>query len=263
MVTKEQYMEQVMLSIIVTTYNHEKYITKALDSILMQKTKYSYEVLVGEDASTDNTRAVLKEYEKEHPGVFTIFYRETNLNNTDCPNEWDLFLRAKGKYLIVLEGDDYWIDENKIEKQINFLESHPDHIAVSHKCIVVDENNVPKQEKYPQCKAKEYTLMHYICGIYPGQLTTLMHRNFMIQDLLDYSLLEKNLMPGDKVTYFTMITNGKVHCMKETMSAYRHITSAGSSSYSAKYKYDFIRDEKYWKEILDFTYKKYHIFVFV
>ena len=68
-------MGNVMLSIYVTTYNHENYIVRALDSILMQKTRYSYEVFVGEDCSTDNTRQVLRQWEQNHPGVFTILYR--------------------------------------------------------------------------------------------------------------------------------------------------------------------------------------------
>ena len=67
-------MDDVILSIYVPTYNHEKYIARALDSILMQKTDYAYEVLVGEDASTDNTRAILKEYEKKYPGRFQMYF---------------------------------------------------------------------------------------------------------------------------------------------------------------------------------------------
>ena len=99
------------LSIYVATYNHEKYITKALDSVFMQKTKYSFEVLVGEDCSTDNTRLVLKEYEKKNYNNLTIYYRQKNMSNMDISNAMDLIMRCRGKYLIALEGDDYWIDE--------------------------------------------------------------------------------------------------------------------------------------------------------
>lgn len=250
---EENAVESVMLSIIVPTYNHEKYIIKALDSILMQKTKYSYEVLVGEDASTDNTRTVLKAYEEKHPGKIQVFYREKNMQTEKYNNCTDLNLRSKGKYMVILEGDDYWTDEYKIEKQIDFLESHPEYTAVSHNCVVVDENNNPKEVRYPECKSKEYSLMHYVCGIFPGQSTTVMHRNFVTQNVFDKTILEKKLMPGDKILTFALATNGKVHCMQEVMSAYRHVTVAGSTSYSAKYKYDFIRDEYYWGELLQFA----------
>ena len=132
--------EQVIVSVIVPVYNHEKYIAQTLDSILMQKTKYRYEVWIGEDASTDDTRAVLMEYEKKCPPDFHFLYREKNMHNSECRNDLDLRLRCKGKYLICLEGDDFWTDENKIEKQIDFLESHPEYIAVSHNCVVVGKD---------------------------------------------------------------------------------------------------------------------------
>ena len=79
MCSKMINQDDVILRIYVATYNHEEYIGRALDSILMQKTKYKFEVLIGEDASTDGTRAVLKKYEEQFPGFFTIFYREKNI----------------------------------------------------------------------------------------------------------------------------------------------------------------------------------------
>lgn len=244
----------VILSIYVATYNHEKYIVRALDSILMQKTKYKFEVLVGEDCSTDSTRAVLKEYEKQHPGKFQIFYREKNMYHEKCNNVQDLKLRCKGKYKIALEGDDYWIDENKIEKQLDFLESHPEYIAVAHNCIVVDENSEPNGEVYPQCTDEEYTTMHFFCDILPGQLTTLMYRDYMKDDKFDYSILEKGLSPDDRLLYFALLCHGKIFCMQETMSAYRHITTHGSS-FSANYKFDFFYQKKWQQEFIDYVKK--------
>lgn len=235
------------LSIYVATYNHEKYITKALDSVFMQKTKYSFEVLVGEDCSTDNTRLVLKEYEKKNYNNLTIYYRQKNMSNMDISNAMDLIMRCRGKYLIALEGDDYWIDENKIEKQISFLESHPDYLAVSHKCIVVDKNGKENGERYPECKEKHYKYRHFLFDLLPGQLTTVMYRNFRSFDLgIDRSLTLncKGLGPGDRAISFTLLLNGKIYCMKDAMSAYRHVTNEGSS-YSATYKYDYRKSIKY------------------
>ena len=82
--------QDIILSIIVPTYNHEDYIVEALDSIKMQKTKYKYEVLVGEDASTDNTRQILKQYEMDNPGFLTVFYREKNMSKLPIGNALDL-----------------------------------------------------------------------------------------------------------------------------------------------------------------------------
>lgn len=241
-----------MISVLVPTYNHEKYIAKALDSILMQKTRYSMEVLVGEDASTDNTRKILEEYEKTHPDKIKVFYRETNLYNAEISNGADLRLRSRGKYLIILEGDDFWTDENKLEEEVSFLESHPEYIAVSHNCVVVDENDEPTGEKYPECKDELYTLGHFLRGIMPGQLTTMLSRNFMTQEIFDNTILSRGLNPGDKIMFFALVSCGKYRCIQKTMSAYRHIRKGGSS-YSANYKYDFEKDEKWYKTMLGFA----------
>ena len=244
----------IMLSIYVATYNHEKYITKALDSILMQKTKYNFEVLVGEDLSTDSTRSVLKEYEKQHPNKFQIFYREKNMHNTECNNSQDLMFRCKGKYIIALEGDDFWIDENKIEKQIDFLENHPEYIAVSHKCVVVGEDSQPNGETYQQCEDEEYTFKHFFSEIMPGQLATVMYRNPMKDSSFDCSILEKKLSPGDRLLYFALLCHGKVFCIQETMSAYRHITTHGSS-FSASFRMNYFSQKEWYDELINYAEK--------
>ena len=229
------------VSIYVTTYNHENYIERALDSILMQKTRYSCEVLVGEDCSTDRTREIVKDWERRHPGKFTFFYRETNTYHTDCPNGLDLKLRCKGKYIVCLEGDDFWTDPEKLEKQITFLEEHPEYYAVAHNCIVVGEDSLPNGETYPECKDGEYTLRHFASEIMPGQLTTFLSRNYMTDPDFDRDLVLGRCGPGDRNIYFSVACHGKIHCMQEVMSAYRHITSKGSS-YSANYVYGYEKE---------------------
>lgn len=245
----------IMVSVIIPTYNHEKYIEQAIDSVLMQKTQYSMEILVGEDKSTDNTKKILQEYEKKHPDKITVYYRECNLSNAILENAPDLRRRALGKYIITLEGDDFWTDVNKIQTQVKFLEEHPEYVAVSHLCHVVDENSQLINEDYPSCKEEEYTLNHYLDGIYPGQLATVMCRNFYKEKIFDSTLLEKHLSPGDKLMYFALITNGKVKCIQKTMSAYRHVRKSGSS-YSANYKYNFNEDEHWYSELLSFSKKQ-------
>ncbi len=250
---KENEMDRPMLSIYVPVFNHSRYIVEALDSILMQKTDYTIEVIVGEDASTDDTRAILKDYEKQHPGRLQILYRETNLHKTSCPNGLDLRLRCRGKYIIALEGDDFWLDENKIDKQIRFLEEHPDYIAVAHNCIVVDENSKKKDETYPECRDEEYTLKHYASDILPGQLATVMYRNIYMDPVADYSLSVKGLTPGDRLLYFILASNGKIHCIQEPMSAYRHVKHQGSS-YSATFQYKFEKSERWFREQMEYAY---------
>lgn len=241
--TKAGTENSVLLSVIVTTYNHEKYIAQALDSILQQKVDFPIEVLVGEDKSTDNTKVILQDYEKRYPGFFTMFYREENMNDGPVGNDLDLRYRSRGKYVILLEGDDYWTDPFKLQKQVDFLETHPDYIAVAHNCIVVDENSNPTGETYPECHQSEYTLKHYASGIVPGQTTTMLMRNFYIDNSVNLSLIRKRLTPGDRCTMFTLVCNGRFHCIQEQMSAYRHVIKGGSS-FSANYKPDFARKQE-------------------
>ena len=252
-------MERPTLSIYVPTFNHEHYIVQALDSILMQETAYTYEVLVGEDCSTDNTRAVLKEYEKQHPGKLQVFYREQNMRKQGnaVGNSGDLRSRCRGKYIIALEGDDYWTDPCKIDKQIRFLEEHPDYIAVAHNCIVVDHDSSRKDEAYPQCTDTEYTFDHFARDIMPGQLTTVMLRNVYHDDRYDTSLLSKRIIPGDRLIYFWLLSNGKIHCIQEEMSAYRHVTTQGSS-FSATAKYHFATYETLYSIFMEYARERNH-----
>ena len=140
----------VMVSVIIISYNQEKYIREAIDSVLMQKVNFKYELILADDCSPDNTKEILEEYKARCPDIVKIAYRERNLGATK--NELDAEFKASGKYLTILEGDDYWCDENKLQKQVNFLELHDDYVAVSHLQEGRDlENNIlgyfPKEIK--------------------------------------------------------------------------------------------------------------------
>ena len=249
---KDENDYPVMLSICVPTYNHERYIRQALESIFMQKTQYTYEILVGEDKSTDNTRSILEEIEKEGHQELKVYYRNVNLHNSDKRNAIDLMDKAVGKYLIFLEGDDFWIDENKIESQISFLENHHDYIAVAHNCLVVDNNSDPTNEEYEECKDEDYTFSHYACEIMPGQTASVMMRNFRYHPEIDLSFIKSKSSPGDRKEYFTFLCYGKVRCLQTKMSAYRHITQGGDS-YSATYVYNYFKIKDFYNEQREFA----------
>ena len=251
---KQMKEQNADLSICVPTYNHEKYIIQALDSIFMQETIYNYEVLVGEDCSTDRTRSVLKEYEAQRDDArLKVFYRNENMYGRDVDNFVDLYRRAKGKYIITLEGDDFWIDKEKIQKQINFLENNKEYIAVAHRCQVVDENGIPNGEEYRASSSLEYSISDFKAHILPGQTASLMYRNIFKDKLIDTSILEKGLVPGDRLIAFVLICNGKVRCMKEVMSAYRHVVSGGSS-FSANKNYDYSKVINWNRELLHYAH---------
>ena len=226
--------DDVMLSVIVATYCHEPYIEQALRSIQMQQTDFPYEVLIGEDCSPDGTAAALRRMEPELPDCFRIFYRTQNLG--EAGNNGDLQARAWGKYIIFLEGDDFWTDARKLQKQVDFLEAHPDYIAVAHNTAVVDADGNPEDFEYPECRKEVYTLADFRDGLLAGQTATLMFRN-IFRDR-PFPLLKLDFpFPGDQQKNFMLAAWGKVYCMQERMSAYRHVVSGGAS-YSATHRPD-------------------------
>ena len=120
----EQQDNEVMVTVVCVTYNHEKYIGEALESFVRQKTNFRFQVYVGEDCSPDNTRAIVREYAEKYPDIIVPFYRDPNVGA--IRNFGDLCERVTTKYIAFCDGDDYWIDDNKLQMQFDFMESHPE-----------------------------------------------------------------------------------------------------------------------------------------
>lgn len=119
--------DEIKVSVICNTYNHEKYIRDALESFVTQKTNFRFEVLVHDDASSDGTADIIREYEQKYPDIIKPIYQSVNLYSKKIKiSKVYQYPRAKGKYLAICEGDDYWIDNCKLQKQYDALESRPD-----------------------------------------------------------------------------------------------------------------------------------------
>ena len=132
-----------LISICCTTYNHEKYIAQTLDSFLSQKTEYSYEILIHDDASTDGTQAIIRDYTEHYPDViFPILQTENQYSKNIPISETFNFPRARGKYIAMCEGDDYWLDENKLQRQIAHMESDDSCTFSFTNGRIHDENGV-------------------------------------------------------------------------------------------------------------------------
>ena len=123
-------MNRVMISIICNTYNHENYIRQTLDGFIAQKTQYSFEVLIHDDASTDGTANIIREYEQKYPKIIKPIYQTENQysQGINVSGKYQ-YSRAQGKYLAFCEGDDYWCNPNKLQKQVSFLEQNPGYSA--------------------------------------------------------------------------------------------------------------------------------------
>ncbi len=215
-----------MVSVIIATYNHEKYIEQAIRSVMAQEVDFEYEVLIGEDCSPDGTAEVLRKLEPVLPINYHIFYRDANLGMVG--NFIDLFKRSKGKYMIILEGDDYWIYNKKLQEQVDFLETHDDYIAVAHNKLTVDKNNNVIEHNFQECKKEEYTLFDWREGFFPGQTTTILFRNYY-KDKLFHEVPNGVLALGDVGRNFLFASYGKVKCIQEKWIAYRYVADEGTS----------------------------------
>lgn len=131
-----------LVSICSLTYNHEKYIRQCLDGFLMQKTTFPFELIIHDDASTDNTAIIIEEYKKRYPQIIKPIYQtENQYSKGRRPTIEYNFPRAKGKYIAMCEGDDYWTDPLKLQKQVNFLEANK-HINVCfHQINYIDKDD--------------------------------------------------------------------------------------------------------------------------
>lgn len=228
-------MQEPLVTVLVSVYNHESYIEECLRSIAAQRVDFPIEVLVGEDCSTDGTRSVLRRLEPELPSYFTILYREKNMGSV--ANGEDLYSRARGKYLVDFEGDDFMLFDGRLQKQADFLESHPDYTAVSSNSLVVGADSRPNGEKYPECHDEEYSWKEYFYSCMPGQSGSIMCRAqdyFAARDHF-VALKSYDSYPGDRRNAFLWLCMGRVRCFQEQWNAYRHIKKGGSS-YSATTK---------------------------
>lgn len=218
------------VSVICVTYNHEKYIRQALDSIIMQKVDFNMEVLIGEDCSTDHTADILKEYETKYPSLFKVYYREHNLGATR--NEYELFMTAKGRYIAALELDDIWTDPHKLQKQYDFLEEHTEYIGVAHDFDIIDEQgNVIDNDDNKSIKSylgKNFGLSDFLNEGFVFQTGTHFYRN-IFADGGNYSIIYKaDRLIRDKTVLSLLLDRGDFYILPDNMSAYRRFSDPGA-----------------------------------
>lgn len=131
-------MSEMGVSIICNAYNHEKYIRKTLEGFVCQKTTFPIEVLIHDDASTDATAQIIREYEEKYPDIIKPIYQTVNqYRRVDITREFQI-PRERGKYIAMCEGDDYWTDPYKLQKQFDALEAHPDVDICAHRAVRVN-----------------------------------------------------------------------------------------------------------------------------
>ncbi len=230
--------QNIKVSVVVATYNHENYLGQALESILSQNVDFKYEVLIGEDCSNDGTAEIVREYANNYPKIFEAFIREKNMGMTE--NSLDLIMRTRGEYVALLEGDDYWISRDKLQKQVDFLDAHQDYEACFGLCMIVDQNDerLPGREKWSgfMKKGGDYTVAEFEDYLLPGQTATSMYRQKsfvgIIRDLERSGYDMSRFI--DRHLVLSMLSRGKLYNSGEYVSAYRYVLSQESGSWSSK-----------------------------
>lgn len=213
-----------MVSVSCMAYNHEKYIRKCLGSLVNQKVNFSYEILVHDDASTDHTQSIIKEYEKKYPNLIKPIYQTENQYSKGKPLNINI-QRAKGKYVAICEGDDYWTSPEKLQKQVDFLESHNDYSICGHAAYYAKENgSINEKDLFAYAKQSCTIPIEDVIGKWCFSTNSIMYRRALRPLEIPY---RKNCKNGDYALTTFLAFKGKVYYMKEAMSAYR-VNSIGS-----------------------------------
>lgn len=252
--------EDIAVSVIVITYNHSQYIKQCLDSILMQKTGFRFEVLVGDDASSDGTQDILRDYAQRYPGIFQMILREENLGPTK--NAYDLFQRARGRYLAHCEGDDYWTDENKLQLQYEVMESRPDLSACTHCVDWVNQWGSKIQATYNYYEENSIITLDMWDGIRSlGHINTCFQRNPFLEKLHDYTVFLSHDVIGDLCMELFALLSGDFLICPNNMAQYRRVISkSGDNAISHMYNdpnYS-INLFNYWSRLEDYCAEEFH-----
>jgi len=154
--------ENPLVSICCVTYNHEKYIEDAIQGFLSQKTSFPYEILIHDDASTDSTAKIIRKYQVKYPKRVFPFIQNENQYSKGVKVSPILFKRARGKYIAWCEGDDYWIDSEKLQKQVSFLEENPEYVLCFHNILWFWQDSEREPEIREKSPKDTYTLENHI-----------------------------------------------------------------------------------------------------
>lgn len=206
---------QLTLSVLVLTYNHIQYIQKALDSILEQETNFDFKIFIYDDASTDGTSDIVREYAAKYPEKVIPIIRKTNIGASK--NMYDALCNIKSNYFTILEGDDYWTDKNKLQLQVDMLKAHPDCTICAHKTIynvIKDSNKVisPKIDKDSYFTIYDAPYVH---------TSSRLHRN-----IVDFTKESIDFISFDINLYYKFLSLGNLAVINKVMSVY-NITGNG------------------------------------
>lgn len=224
---------EILVSIICNTYNHEKYISNAIESFLMQKTNFRYEILIHDDASTDKTAEIIRNYEGKYPDIIKPIYQLENQYSKGISVGRINRERALGKYYAICEGDDYWTDQLKLQKQIEILENNSDFSGCVHGAFLINaQTNKKIGEIRPSKRNRTFNIEEIIeggGGLFPTN--SIVYRANKNSIRPDFYYKNKYTF-GDYQLMILLALMGKVYYVNESMSAYRYnVPGSWTSTY--------------------------------
>ncbi|MDU5111650.1 MAG: glycosyltransferase [Clostridium sp.] len=215
-------MNKPLVSISCITYNHEKYISDALYSFLMQKTDFDFEILIHDDASTDRTADVIKDYQRRYPNIIKPIYQTENQYSKGRRRIFYLFndSRAVGKYIALCEGDDFWTDPYKLQKQVDYMQKNPECSMCIHSADIVDGDRKLQGIKVRPYKENRTVLIDDLIMGGGGFCATasIMYCKKDIENLPQFFM---DAHVADYPLQLILASKGQVYYIDESMSAYR------------------------------------------
>ena len=244
-------MDQInncMVSVFCSTYNHKKFIAQCLESLVSQKTTFIYEIIVKDDASTDGTSDIVRAYHDKYPDKIVPLILEENhlqrgLGHVAFERAFNLM---HGKYIAMCEGDDFWTDKNKLQKQVELMESHPEYSLCGHAAYYADEDGELIKGKCFRYKSSSSELTtEEVLSSWAMATCSLLYRKECRTDVT--FPFQGNCINSDYALMVYMALKGKVYYLDEMMSAYR-ISCSGSVTQRAR------KDAEYHKKrILEYA----------
>ncbi len=233
--------EPLACAVWMVTYNHEHFIAKAIESVLSQKTKYSFRIYLGEDRSTDNTARICENFASRFPDKIVLVKSEMNMGaKANGIRTYNACFASGAKYMALLEGDDFWNDINKLERQLNFLESNPDYSVCFHAVHRLDEKSGIRMlsERNPSPKDETYSITDLAAGnfIYTSSVV---YRNNVFKKLPERFSADTAVC--DYVLHMLNAYHGKIKYFAEPMATYRlHGGGIWSTAPKVQRLYDWI-----------------------
>ncbi|WP_020604023.1 glycosyltransferase family 2 protein [Spirosoma spitsbergense] len=227
------------VSVLIITYNQKKFIRQAIDSVLAQKTTFPIEILVGDDFSTDGTREIIQEYERQYPGLVIGVLHPHNMGKNGGINFLETLKLAKGEYYALIDGDDYLTDPFKLQKQADLLDAHPDYSMTFHNALITYEDGSPSHVLNGPDMKPFYTVDDLIGDdeIWFMATSSTLYRN----NIREYPAWFRESSSGDIPRLILKAKLGKIGYIPDVMSVYRK-NSAGASFHDNYQNEVFLRN---------------------